>query len=69
VVESELAFARGLGLVDGQVAPVDLRTLRLRRVPTIVLVDRHGAIHYALEGAVPASDQEDVIKRLISLTH
>lgn len=68
VAEGELAFARTLGLPDGQVAPVDLKTLRLRRVPTIVLVDRRGAIHYAREGAVPASDQEDVIKTVISLT-
>lgn len=68
VAEGELAFARALGLADGQVAPVDLKTLRVRRVPTIVLVDRQGAIHYAREGAVAASDQEDVIKTLISLT-
>jgi hypothetical protein len=68
LAESELVFARVLGLADGQVAPVDLKTLRLRRVPTIVLADRQGAIHYAREGAVPASEQEDVIKRLISLT-
>jgi hypothetical protein len=68
VVESELAFARALGLSDAQVAPVDLKTVRVRRVPTIVLVDRRGEIHYAREGAVSASDQEDVIKTLVSLT-
>jgi hypothetical protein len=68
VVGSELAFARVLGLGDAQVAPVDLKTVRLRRVPTIVLVDRSGEIHYARESAVPPSEQEDVIKTLVSLT-
>jgi hypothetical protein len=68
VVASELAFARALGLSDAQVAPVDLKTVRVRRVPTIVLVDRHGEIHYAREGAVSTSDQEAVIKTLVSLT-
>ena len=68
VAEGELVFARALGLADSQVAAVDLKTLRLERVPTIVLVDRRGAIHYAREGAVPASEQENFIKTLVSLT-
>jgi hypothetical protein len=65
---AELAFARALGLGDDDVAPVDVKSLRLQRVPTIVLVDQRGEIHYAREGAVPAGEQGDLLRRMTSLT-
>jgi hypothetical protein len=64
----EIEFARGLGLEAGQVTAVDLSTLRVRTVPSFVLVDDKGGIHYAREGAVPASQQEDVLRTMTSLT-
>jgi len=64
---AELDFARGLGLRDEDVVPVDHKTLRLRRVPTIVLVDQRGEIHYAREGAVPAGEQGELLRRMTSL--
>lgn len=63
----ELDFARRLGLDATQVTAVDLSTLRVRQVPSLVLVDGHGEIHYAREGAVPASRQEDVVRSMTSL--
>jgi hypothetical protein len=68
VPQNERMFAGALGLADAQVVPVDLKTLRLRRVPTILLVDRQGAIRYAREGAVPAAEQQDVVRTVISVT-
>lgn len=65
---AELAFARGLGLGDDDVAPVNLKALRLQHVPTIVLVNQRGEIHYAREGAVPAGEQGDLLRRMTSLT-
>src|SRR5262249_17486280 len=66
--EGELAFAGALGLDPAAVVPVNLRTLRVRRVPTIVLVDQNGEIHYAREGAMPGADQQDLLRSLTSLT-
>ena len=68
VASEELAYARELGFEERQVVPLDLRALRLRLVPTIVLVDRQGEIHYAREGAVPAGEQGDLLRRMTSLT-
>lgn len=66
--EDELVYARLLGLDDSALLPVDFKTIRVRRVPTVVLVDRTGEIHYAREGAMPAADQADFLRRLASLT-
>ena len=68
VDRAELDFAMGLGLREEDVVGVDHQTLRLRRVPTIVLVDERGEIHYAREGAVPAGEQGDLLRRMTSLT-
>lgn len=64
----ELAYARALGLDSTQVVVADWRTLRVKRVPTLVLVNQRGEIDYAREGSVPALEQEDLLRRLRSLT-
>lgn len=68
VAPDELAYAQATGLSAAEVVGVDLHALRVKRVPTLVLVDREGAIHYAHEGAVPAVEQEALLRRLPSLT-
>jgi len=68
VAAEEMAYARGLGLTQEEVVGVDLQKLRVRLVPTIVLVDRRGEIHYAWEGAVPVGQQADLLRRMTSLS-
>jgi len=68
VAPAELDFARALGLRDEDVVGVDHTALRLRRVPTIVLVNDRGEIDYAREGAVPAGEQGELLRRMTFLT-
>ena len=67
VAPDELAFAQGIGLGPAEVVAVDMRTIRVARVPTIVLVDREGEIRYAREGAIPAAEQDGLLSTLSSL--
>jgi thiol-disulfide isomerase/thioredoxin len=68
VLPAEVAFAQALGLGATELVGVDVRTLRVKQVPTVVLVDRAGDIRYAREGAVPAVDQDELLRTLSSLT-
>lgn len=68
VAPDERAFAETWGLDPAAIVGVDLRSMRVRHVPTIVLVDREGEIHYAREGAIPAAAQDELLRRLSSLT-
>jgi thiol-disulfide isomerase/thioredoxin len=68
VAPAEVAFAQALGLGATQLVGVDVRALRVKQVPTVVLVDRSGDIRYAREGAVPAVDQDELLRTLSSLT-
>ena len=68
VSPDELAFAQALGLGATELVGVDVRTLRVKQVPTVVLVDRAGDIRYAREGAVPAVEQDELLRTLSSLT-
>lgn len=68
VAAREADFARALGLTDADVVGLPLATLRLKHVPTIVVVDRAGAIHYVREGAVSEHDKEGLFRDLAALT-
>ncbi|HKV99538.1 MAG TPA: hypothetical protein VJN96_06935 [Vicinamibacterales bacterium] len=68
VAPDERAFAGTWGLDPAAIVGVDLRSMRVKQVPTIVLVDREGEIHYAREGAIPAAAQDELLHRLSSLT-
>lgn len=67
LTSDELAYARALGLDPTQVVATDWKTLRVKRVPTLVLVNQRGEIDYAREGSVPALEQEDLLRQLRSL--
>ena len=58
----ETKFAAALGLSAGAVIRMDLDPLRLRVVPTTVLVDSHGAVLYSTEGEVSADDRAAVLR-------
>ena len=52
--DSQRAYARALGLDDTAWATADLSRLKVRRVPTVVLIDRDGSVIQSWEG-LPAS--------------
>jgi hypothetical protein len=62
VPEEERVFARELGIDASHIHRTDLRRLRLRRVPTIVLADDTGKILMTREGRLTESDRHDVIR-------
>lgn len=47
-LDDEYGFAARLGLAPSQVVPLELRRLRLRHVPMLVLVDRAGTVRQVL---------------------
>lgn len=63
-----LAFAKEIGVDKSRLITVDLATLRLRRVPTIMLIDRTGQIEVALEGIPSAQDEESLLRKVTSLS-
>ena len=63
LAEEEEKFARDLGLDPSQIYRTDLRRLRLRQVPTMVVTDHSGRILMVREGLLTESDREDVVHR------
>jgi thiol-disulfide isomerase/thioredoxin len=60
-----LAFAKQIGLGESRLMMIDIGTLRLKRVPTVVLMDRSGVIQVALEG-IPSSQEEEKLLRMVT---
>jgi hypothetical protein len=63
----ERDYLRAIGLGDDRLIGVDFRNLRLRRVPTMLLVDRRGEVRYSVEGAPTLLDQAEMIRLTRSL--
>lgn len=59
---AERQYLRDVGLAEDGLAAADFRTLRLRRVPTTVLVDRDGRVLHAREGELLASDAAELLR-------
>jgi len=64
----EREYLRAIGLDEDRLIGVDFRNLRLRRVPTMVLVDRHGEVRYSLEGVPTALNQEELLRIAAAMT-
>jgi hypothetical protein len=64
---AEREYLHEIGLDDSRLVAVDFTSLRLVRVPTLVLVDRGGAVRYSLEGVTTAVEQEALIRIAASL--
>ena len=62
VPEEERLFAQELGLNPSRIWRTDLRRLRLRQVPTVVLADDSGKILLAREGRLTETDRSDVLE-------
>lgn len=62
------AFIRQLGLEEDHLITLDLTRLRVSRVPTFVLLDQSGRVEAAFEGIPSAQDQEDLLRRVTSLS-
>jgi thiol-disulfide isomerase/thioredoxin len=54
----ERAYARDLGLTDTQFVTISFDGLRLKVVPTVILVDQRGVVRFTSEG-VPSAAQRD----------
>lgn len=65
--EDEVAYARDLGLDQSHITTLNGAGLRLQVVPTLVLVDRLGEIHYASEGVPTAAQEDDLLRAVASL--
>ncbi|MEO8480982.1 MAG: hypothetical protein ABI634_02160 [Acidobacteriota bacterium] len=59
-------LAESYGLEPSEVTALDLRQLRLKYVPTVVVVDRAGNVRYVREGAVD-DDGRVAIQRALAL--
>ncbi len=62
VPEEERLFATELGLAPSRILRTDLRRLRLRQVPTVVMADDSGKILLAREGRLTETDRRDVLE-------
>ena len=60
--DEERLFALELGIDSSHVHQADLRRLRLRQVPTMVLADSSGKILMAREGLLTESDRLDIVR-------
>lgn len=61
-VEDTEFFAREIGLDSSRIARVAPASLRVRVVPTVVVVDRHGTVLLGKEGVLTEADRKDVVK-------
>jgi hypothetical protein len=55
-------FGREIGIDPERMLEVDLRGLRLRYVPTVVVTDASGRIMMAREGLITESDRQDIVR-------
>jgi hypothetical protein len=62
--EDEFALAESLGIPPSHVVPADLRRLRLRRVPAVVIVDRNRKVLFAMSGVPSESDIRTAVQFL-----
>jgi hypothetical protein len=65
--DEDAVYAAALGLEVTEYAPAEFGRLRLRHVPTLVVVDRTGTIIGAWEGAPPRSERHDFGARVKSV--
>lgn len=59
---AEREYLREIGLDDSRLVTVNFASLRVARVPTLVLVDRRGEVRYTLEGVPTAGEQDALIR-------
>jgi thiol-disulfide isomerase/thioredoxin len=59
-----IAYVASLGLDRTALVAVDLEATRIKRVPTLVLVDRDGTVLFDWESPMP---QDEVLRTLVSL--
>jgi thiol-disulfide isomerase/thioredoxin len=65
---SSIKFAQQIGLDVSHLATIDVTKLRLKNVPTWVLVDRSGRIRAALEGIPAQADQDHLLRTVTALS-
>lgn len=61
------AYAAMLGIRPDQVATIEAHGTRVRRVPTILIVDRAGVVREIKEGVLPANEQHALLEKIRTL--
>jgi hypothetical protein len=61
----EAAFAAEIGVASRQHLAHDLTTLKVARVPTVVVVDRRGRVEYVHSGQPKTADDQAAIRRAV----
>lgn len=59
-------FVKQIGLDESHLVTMDLRTVRVSQVPTLVLVDHTGTVEAAIQG-IPTSQEEGDLLRTVTL--
>jgi hypothetical protein len=65
--DDEIPYARDLGLDESHVIGLDLSGLRLKVVPTLVLVDDEGQVRFTSEGVISPTQEQDLLRAAASL--
>lgn len=63
--QAAVAFAKQIGLDELQLVTMDLRTVRVSQVPTLVLVNHTGTVEGAIQG-IPTSQEEGDLLRTVT---
>jgi hypothetical protein len=65
--QDEALYARELGLDETQLLRLDLKSLQVRRVPTLVVLDRQGIVRFSWEGVPPPAAREKFVQTVTTL--
>jgi hypothetical protein len=65
--DDEVAYVREIGLTEAGLVSMSLGGLRLKVVPTLVVVDRSGTVRFASEGVPSASTQGELLSTIRGL--
>src|SRR5262249_28025702 len=60
--DDEGTYARDVGVDAAHLVRLDITTLKVKLVPTAVLVDRSGRVLFTVEGVPSASDQQQLLR-------
>jgi hypothetical protein len=61
--EAEQAFATEIGVASAEVVELDVTRFKVRRVPTVLVVDAGGAIRFSHEDAPVPGEQDALLAR------
>ncbi len=67
--QEDRRFAESVGVDAAAIFQTDFRTLRLRYVPAVVVIDSAGRILMAKQGLLTETDRQDIVDMIIRSVH